>query len=129
MAGRVSAKDHNSALDCAIRGESTFALFRELDALVGSAGGAVYPAKDARMAPGLFRSGYPRIEEFLRQNKGDHTDLDGCYQMLAEVLKPQPVPVADPTPARPGAAQGQQRPAAMPTLRSAGLKPQTIAAR
>jgi FAD/FMN-containing dehydrogenase len=54
------------ALDCAIRGESTFALFRELDAIVGSAGGAVYPAKDARMAPGLFRSGYPRIEEFHR---------------------------------------------------------------
>jgi FAD/FMN-containing dehydrogenase len=53
------------ALDCAIRGASTFALFQELDAIVSAAGGAVYPAKDARMAPRLFRSGYPRIDEFL----------------------------------------------------------------
>ena len=52
------------ALDCAIRGAATFALFQELDAIVSSAGGAVYPAKDACMAPRLFRSGYPRIDEF-----------------------------------------------------------------
>jgi flagellum-specific ATP synthase len=32
---------------------------------------------------------YPRIEEFLRQGKEDHTDLDTCYKLLAEVLKPQ----------------------------------------
>ncbi len=31
---------------------------------------------------------YPRIEEFLRQGKDDHTDLDTCYKLLAEVLKP-----------------------------------------
>ncbi len=31
---------------------------------------------------------YPRLEAFLRQRKDDHTDLDSCYRMLAEVLQP-----------------------------------------
>jgi flagellum-specific ATP synthase len=31
---------------------------------------------------------YPRIEAFLRQRKDDHTDLDTCYQLLAEALQP-----------------------------------------
>jgi flagellum-specific ATP synthase len=45
---------------------------------------------------------YPRIEEFLRQGKGEHTDLDGCYRALDEVLKPQPAPMEVPAaPARP----------------------------
>jgi flagellum-specific ATP synthase len=30
---------------------------------------------------------YPRIEEFLRQSKTDHTDLETCYKLLAEVLR------------------------------------------
>jgi len=38
---------------------------------------------------------YPRIEEFLRQGRDDHTDLDMCYKLLAEVL----APVAAATPA------------------------------
>jgi flagellum-specific ATP synthase len=71
---------------------------------------------------------YPRIEEFLRQNKGDHTDLDGCYAALADVLKPQPMPVMDVVPAKPGVASQQQRPANMPTMRGGGVKPQTIGA-
>lgn len=52
------------ALDFPNRGESTLALFRELDAIVAAAGGALYAAKDARMPAGLFRSGYPRLDEF-----------------------------------------------------------------
>ena len=32
---------------------------------------------------------YPRIEEFMRQTKEEHTDLDTCYRLLAEVLAPQ----------------------------------------
>ena len=41
---------------------------------------------------------YPRIEEFLRQGKDDHTDLDTCYKLLAEALKPPPTTL-DLTPA------------------------------
>jgi flagellum-specific ATP synthase len=72
---------------------------------------------------------YPRIEEFLRQGKGDHTDLDGCYRALAEVLQPPP-PAAEPAPpARPGTAPAAVRPAAMPTLRAGGgVRAQTIPA-
>jgi hypothetical protein len=69
---------------------------------------------------------YPRIEEFLRQNKGDHTDLDGCYAALADVLKPQSMPAMDVAPVKTGAANQQQRPTNMPTLRGGGVKPQTI---
>ncbi len=37
---------------------------------------------------------YPRIEEFLRQGKDDHSDLDTCYKRLAEILRPPPVEAA-----------------------------------
>jgi hypothetical protein len=37
-----------------------------LDGIVGEAGGRIYPAKDGRMPGSLFRSGYPRWEEFSR---------------------------------------------------------------
>lgn len=47
------------ALDFPNRGNSTRALFERLDAIVAAAGGRLYPAKDARMPAGLFRSGYP----------------------------------------------------------------------
>lgn len=52
------------ALDFPNLGESTHHLFRELDAVVRDAGGALYPAKDARMPPDLFRAGYPLWEKF-----------------------------------------------------------------
>jgi len=52
------------ALDFPNRGEDTLALFRELDAVVREAQGAIYPAKDARMPPDLFRSGFPQWERF-----------------------------------------------------------------
>ncbi|MFC4161798.1 FAD-binding oxidoreductase [Chitinimonas lacunae] len=52
------------ALDFPQRGESTRALFRELDAVVREAGGALYPAKDACMDGELFRHGYPAWERF-----------------------------------------------------------------
>jgi hypothetical protein len=34
------------------------------DRLVAEAGGALYPAKDARMSPAVFRSSFPRLGEF-----------------------------------------------------------------
>src|SRR5690606_9828617 len=40
---------------------------------------------------------YPRIEEFLRQGKDDHTDLETCYRLLAEAIKPQAAPSVENT--------------------------------
>ena len=36
---------------------------------------------------------YPRIEEFMRQTKEEHTDLETCYRLLSEALEPQEDPV------------------------------------
>lgn len=52
------------ALDFPIRGERTLALLERLDAIVRAAGGAIYPAKDARMSPETFRASFPRLREF-----------------------------------------------------------------
>lgn len=54
------------ALDFPNRGTATEALLNELDAIVADAGGALYPAKDARMPSTLFRSGYPALDAFTR---------------------------------------------------------------
>jgi len=54
------------ALDFPNRGERTFRLFERLDELVREAGGALYPAKDARMPPEMFRLSFPNWEEFAR---------------------------------------------------------------
>ncbi len=54
------------ALDFPNHGARTTALLDRLDAVVAEAGGRIYPAKDARMPPTLFRRGYPRLEAFLR---------------------------------------------------------------
>lgn len=47
------------ALDFPIEGRRTFDLLSELDEIVLDAGGAVYPAKDARMSPAAFRRFFP----------------------------------------------------------------------
>ena len=52
------------ALDFPEQGGTTRDLFAHLDAIVTEAGGALYPAKDARMSPALFRAGFSRWEEF-----------------------------------------------------------------
>lgn len=46
------------ALDFPNTGPSVFQLLRRLDLIVAEAGGTLYPAKDARMAPSLFMQGY-----------------------------------------------------------------------
>jgi FAD/FMN-containing dehydrogenase len=48
------------AVDFPYRGGRTLALLDELDAVVRDAGGAVYPAKDARMSPASFRAFFPQ---------------------------------------------------------------------
>ncbi|MEP5764596.1 MAG: FAD-binding oxidoreductase [Halieaceae bacterium] len=50
------------ALDFPWRGEPTLELFRQLDAVVVSVGGAIYPAKDAHMGGVDFRRAYPSWE-------------------------------------------------------------------
>lgn len=52
------------ALDFPLHGIQTFALLNNLDRVVIEAGGAVYPAKDARMGREIFRSGFPAAEAF-----------------------------------------------------------------
>jgi FAD/FMN-containing dehydrogenase len=55
------------ALDLPNRGEETFAQFARLEAIAMEAGGALYPAKDARMLPETFARSFPRRDEFARQ--------------------------------------------------------------
>jgi FAD/FMN-containing dehydrogenase len=52
------------ALDFPNKGARVERLFESLDRIVGEAGGTLYPAKDGRMPGSLFRSGYPRWQEF-----------------------------------------------------------------
>jgi len=52
------------ALDFANLGEKTLQLFRDLDAIVYSAGGALYPCKDARMPHEMFVAGFPDLNKF-----------------------------------------------------------------
>ncbi len=52
------------ALDFPNRGTATLALLEHLDTLVAQAGGAVYPAKDARMSSAHFRMFFPQWKTF-----------------------------------------------------------------
>ncbi len=54
----------NLALDFSYRGAKTLSFLSLLDEIVAEAGGAVYPAKDARMSGASFRRFYPQWEEF-----------------------------------------------------------------
>ncbi|MCB1825972.1 MAG: FAD-binding oxidoreductase [Candidatus Competibacteraceae bacterium] len=52
------------ALDFPNRGPATFKLLDALDTVVAMTGGAVYPAKDARMSGARFREFFPRWHHF-----------------------------------------------------------------
>lgn len=54
------------ALDLPMRGNRTLALLASLDELVLSSGGALYPAKDARMSPSMFDASFPNWASFER---------------------------------------------------------------
>lgn len=54
------------ALDFPNRGERTLSLFGQLDEIVAAAGGALYPAKDARMPAKVFKVSFPALTEFVR---------------------------------------------------------------
>lgn len=55
------------AIDFPNRGRKTIQLLASFDEIVQSAGGALYPAKDARMPANLFKSGYPDVHKFMSQ--------------------------------------------------------------
>jgi FAD/FMN-containing dehydrogenase len=59
-------KGFTLALDFPNLGRQTLDLMSELDAIVREAEGALYSAKDARMSPDMFRSGYPANEDFTQ---------------------------------------------------------------
>src|SRR5258706_13628737 len=52
------------ALDFAFSGTKTRQLLEDLDNIVRQSGGAVYPAKDARMSAESFQAFFPRWQEF-----------------------------------------------------------------
>ena len=54
------------ALDFPNRGELTLDLLESLDVITRSAGGAVYPAKDARMSARSFQQYFPECKQFER---------------------------------------------------------------
>ena len=55
------------AVDFPYRGAKTQQLFERFDAVVSEVGGALYPAKDARMPAELFVSSYPKLDQFRQQ--------------------------------------------------------------
>lgn len=54
------------ALDFKNTGEPLYRLLQDLDRLVISAGGALYPAKDARMSKESFLASFPEVTEFKK---------------------------------------------------------------
>lgn len=54
------------ALDFPNNGQPTMKLFAELDEIVRTAGGRIYPAKDARMSAQDFQTAYPEWKSFSR---------------------------------------------------------------
>jgi FAD/FMN-containing dehydrogenase len=54
------------ALDFPMKGERTLELCDRMDEVVLKYGGAIYPAKDARMAPKTFQASFPRWQEFSK---------------------------------------------------------------
>lgn len=52
------------AIDFPNRGQKTLELLDALDQITLSAGGAIYPAKDARMSPAMFAASFPELDTF-----------------------------------------------------------------
>ncbi len=70
------------ALDFPFHGEKTLKLFRQLEEIVNSAKGAMYPAKDATMSSESFMQYYPRWSEFA-----GHIDPKCDSQFIGRILK------------------------------------------
>ena len=72
------------ALDFPNSGVRLHRLFGELDRIVLAAGGRLYAAKDGRMGPELFQSGYPRWQEFA--NYVDPRFSSGLWRRVTETI-------------------------------------------
>jgi len=68
------------AMDFPDKGESSLKMFADFDRVVIDAGGAVYPAKDARMNRDTFLNSFPRAEEFIK-----HKDDKYCSDFWRRV--------------------------------------------
>ncbi|OGQ78684.1 MAG: FAD-linked oxidase [Deltaproteobacteria bacterium RIFOXYA12_FULL_58_15] len=54
------------AIDFPFQGDKTLRFLERLDRIVGGAGGALYPAKDARMSPDMFRLSFHKLDGFCQ---------------------------------------------------------------
>ena len=74
-----------------MRGDSTLALLERLDAIVRDAGGAIYPAKDARMAPETFAASFPDYKAFERHiDPAFSSSFWRRVTRASEISKPRP---------------------------------------
>ncbi|MBC87490.1 MAG: FAD-binding oxidoreductase [Bdellovibrionaceae bacterium] len=63
------------ALDFAIKGPEVFQLLEELDKIIISNHGRIYPAKDARMSTEMFKASFPNLDEFLKWKDPNFSSL------------------------------------------------------
>ena len=70
------------ALDFPNQGEKTLNLLNSLDRIVMSAGGAIYPAKDARMSGTMFKKSFEKWNDFA-----PYIDPNFSSSFLRRVLK------------------------------------------
>ncbi len=68
------------AMDFPDKGRATLKMFEAFDKLVMDAGGAVYPAKDARMNRNVFLQSFPAVTEFIK-----HKDERFCSDFWRRV--------------------------------------------
>jgi FAD/FMN-containing dehydrogenase len=62
----MSQRGLTLAMDFPMDGPRTLDLLEKLDAIVRTAGGAVYPGKDARMSAESFKAFFPKWQEFTK---------------------------------------------------------------
>lgn len=72
------------ALDFQNKGQDTLRLLQRLESMVVEAGGRLYPAKDAMMAPETFLKTYPYLSEFLRY-KDPNITSDFFQRVIARI--------------------------------------------
>jgi FAD/FMN-containing dehydrogenase len=79
------------ALDFAYGGQKTLQFLNELDTIVIQAGGALYPAKDARMSAQSFQTFYPQWKQFA-QHIDPHFSSSFWRRVTSGSEEEQPLP-------------------------------------
>ncbi|MGZ3629647.1 MAG: hypothetical protein ACXVDN_18555 [Ktedonobacteraceae bacterium] len=85
------------ALDFAYGGQKTLQFLNDLDTIVIQAGGALYPAKDARMSAQSFQTFYPQWKQFA-QHIDPHFSSSFWRRVTSGSAEEQPFPVHRATP-------------------------------